>query len=47
MTDFEFYKQLDPETKDKMKPRYESKNMVLNQAHKIRLNNSSYILGWL
>ena len=47
MTDFEFYKQLDPERKDKKKPRYESKKTVLNQAQKIRLKNSSYILEWL
>ena len=47
MTDFEFYKQLDSERKDKKKPRYESKKTVLNQAQKIRLKNSSYILEWL
>ena len=47
MTEFKFYNQLDPGTKDKKKPRYESKKMVLNQAQKIRLKNSSYILEWL
>ena len=47
MTEFKFYNQLDPGTKDKKKPRYESKKMVLNQVQKIRLKNSSYILEWL
>ena len=39
--------QLDPGKKDQKKPRYESKKMVLNQAQKIRLKNSSYVLEWL
>ena len=43
MTEFKFYNQLDPETKDKNMPRYESKKMVLNQVQKIWLKNSSYI----
>ena len=47
MTEFKFYNQLDPGTKGQKKPRYESKKMVLNQAQKIRLKNSSYILEWL
>ena len=47
MTEFKFYNQLEPGTKDKKKPRYESKNMVLNQAQRIRLENSNYILEWL
>ena len=46
MAEFKFYNQLDPGTKDQ-KPKYESKKMVLNQAQKIRLKNSSYILEWL
>ena len=47
MTEFKFYNQLEQGTKDKKKPRYESKNMVLNQAQRIRLENSNYILEWL
>ena len=47
MTEFKFYNQLEPGTKDKKKPRYESKNMVLNQAQRITLENSNYILEWL
>ena len=47
MTEFKFYNQLDPGTKDQKKPKYESKKMILNQAQKIRLKNSSYILEWL
>ena len=47
MTKFKFYNLLDTGKKDKKKPRYESKKMVLNQAQKIRLKNSSYILEWL
>ena len=47
MAELKFYNQLDPGKKDQKKPRYESKKMVLNQAQKIRLKNSSYILEWL
>ena len=47
MTEFKFYNQLDPGTKDQKKPKYESKKMILNQAQKIRLKHSSYILEWL
>ena len=47
MTEFKFYNQLDPGKKDRKKPGYESKKMVLNEAQKIRLTNSSYILEWL
>ena len=47
MTKFKLHNLLDTGTKDKKKPRYESKKMVLNQAQKIRLKNSSYILEWL
>ena len=47
MTEFKFYNQLDPGTKDQKKPIYESKKMILNQAQKIRLKHSSYILEWL
>ena len=43
MAELKFYNQLDPGKKDQKKPRYESKKMVLNQAQKIRLKNSSYI----
>ena len=43
MTKFKLHNLLDTGTKDKKKPRYESKKMVLNQAQKIRLKNSSYI----
>ena len=32
MTEFQFYKQLDPGAKGKKKPRQESRNMDLNQA---------------
>ena len=32
MREFKFYNYLDPITKDKKKPRYDSKRMVLNQA---------------
>ena len=46
MTEFKF-NQLDPGTKDKKKPRYESKRMALNQVQKIRLKNISYIFEWL
>ena len=31
MTEFKFYNQPDPGTKDKKKPRYESRKMALNQ----------------
>ena len=47
MTEFKFYNQLDPGKKDQKKPGYKSKKMVWNQAQKIRLTNSSYILEWL
>ena len=47
MAELKFYNQLDAGKKDQKKPRYESKKMVLNQAQKIRLKNSSYVLEWL
>ena len=40
MTEFKFYNQLDPGTRDK-------KKKALNQAEKVGLKNSSYILEWL
>ena len=46
-TELTFYSQLDPATKDKKKPRYESRKMVLDQAQKIRLKISRNILEWL
>ena len=47
MTEFKSFNQLDPGTKVKKKPRYESEKMVLNQAQKIRLKNIRNILEWL
>ena len=47
MTEYKFYNQLDPQTKDKKKPRFESEKMVLDYAQKIRLKNSRNILEWL
>ena len=32
MKEFKFYSLLDPGTKDKKEPRYESRKMVLNQS---------------
>ena len=47
ITEFKFYNQPDPGTKDKQKPRYESRKMVLDQAQKSRLKNSRNFLEWL
>ena len=40
IAEFKFYNQLDPGTKDKKKPRHESRKMVLNKAQGYRLKKA-------